>query len=75
VSTDLEVYRVWFEDPAGDRRCIDVPRFQGIATVREGLWVNADWHYTVGSDAIHWIPPSRIVIASKLDKLEGFTLG
>jgi hypothetical protein len=69
MSDEQEVYRVWFDDPAGCRRCVDVPRSSGIASLREGIWVDADWRPAF-TGAIHWIPPSRFVIVSKLDKLE-----
>lgn len=73
LTADLEVYCVWFEDPAGHRRCVDIPRSRGIAAVREGIWVDADWKPAF-TKAIHWIPPSRFVIVTKLDKLETSTL-
>lgn len=67
---EREVYRVWFDDPSGQRRCVDVPRRKGIASIFDGVWVDTDWQYAVGLDAFHWVPPSRFVLVSKLDKLE-----
>lgn len=61
-----EAYRVWFEDGSGNRRYTDVPRHKGIAEIREGLWINKEFQYSVGMDACHWIPPARLVLVTKL---------
>jgi len=69
LTEELEVYRVWFFDPSDQRRYTDVPRRKGIAEVFNGIWVDADWEYGCG-DVVHWIPASRYIVVSKLDKLE-----
>ncbi len=68
-TEETEVYRAWFDDPQGHRRYVDIPRFKGISCLRDGFWVTAEWEYKLGANALgsHWIPPSRIVIATKLD--------
>ena len=65
-----EVYRVWFDDPQGNRRCVDVPRSLGVQDPARGVWVTSDFGsletvlVPVGS---HWVPPSRLVLITKLD--------
>lgn len=63
----VKVYRCWFDDPGGNRRCTDIPRGRGIASFREGLWVNDEWQWTNFLDYTHWIPPSRLVLVTVLE--------
>lgn len=61
------VYRCWYDDPQGARRYVDVPRERGIATIREGLWLNAEFEFGIGERCLHWLPPGRIVLVTKLE--------
>ena len=61
-----KMYRVWFDDPSGVRRHIDVPRNKGIDYVAQGLWLTADWSFGNMEDEIHWLPPSRLVLVTLL---------
>lgn len=64
-----QIYRIWFEDPDGNRRWIDTNK--GIWPATEGFWVDSDWQYTVGLDeTLHWIPPGRIVLVTKLARVD-----
>ncbi len=68
-SEKTEIYRVWFDDPNGQRRYVDLPRYKGISSIREGFWVTDDWEIVTGLVPLggNWIPPHRVVIATKLD--------
>ena len=37
-----------------------------ISHFKDGFWVNEDGNFTVDSDAMYWIPPSRILFVEKV---------
>lgn len=60
-----QVYRCWFEDPDGNRRFVDTTK--GVWFCKDGFWVDAEWGHTDAfDDLVHWIPPHRIVLLTKL---------
>lgn len=62
-----QLYRVWYDDPSGNRRWVDTKR--GVWFCQEGFWVDDEWQYAVDLDkCINWIPPHRIVLMTKLPK-------
>lgn len=67
MTEDQQVYRCWYDNPAGERCYVDVPRHRGIESVRKGIWVDKDWEFGLGDKCLHWIPPGRIVVVTKLD--------
>ena len=36
-----------------------------LSDFNEGFWINANYKLTKGSDALYWIPPSRIRYVAK----------
>jgi hypothetical protein len=64
------MYRCWYEDPDGQRRSVDWNK--GVWPCEAGFWVDKDWNLTIELDAcLHWIPPGRIVLLTKLPKASG----
>jgi hypothetical protein len=62
---DFQLYRIWFDDPQGNRRSTDTTK--GVWIAKDGFWVDEDWQRTTTfDDCIHWIPPHRIVLMTKL---------
>jgi hypothetical protein len=68
------VYRCWFDDPQGQRRSVDWLD-KGPRPCLEGFWVDEDWQLNTDLDRnIHWIPPARIVLVTRLPwRLSGQT--
>lgn len=60
-----QVYRCYFDDDRGFRHSTDTT--QGVWFCKEGFWVDEKFQYTTELDAmVHWIPPHRIVLLTKL---------
>jgi hypothetical protein len=69
-SETVTVYRVWFDDPRGQRRFVDTNK--GVWIFRdEGIWLDADWNLTTDLDAcLFFIPKHRIVMMTKFPKVK-----
>jgi hypothetical protein len=68
VSAKAAVYRCWYDDPNGVRRHVDVPQHRGIASIREGIWLDIDWGFGLGEKCLYWLPPSRLVLVMKVEE-------
>ena len=64
---DEQLYRIWFDDPSGQRRSVDQP--DGLWPALKGFWVDEEWQYerTTGR-CLHWVPPGQIVLVTKLPR-------
>lgn len=40
-------------------------RAGSLADLKDGFWIDADLHFTKGSGAAFWIPPSQIIYVQK----------
>lgn len=38
---------------------------KGIDIFKDGFWITENYHFTQGSDAKYWVPPSKIRYISK----------
>jgi hypothetical protein len=57
------IYRCEFR--LGLLRTLSVKSFDGIAAFKDGFWVDVNFIYTKGSNAMYWIPPSAIIYIVK----------
>lgn len=65
----MSTYRIWFDDPQGNRRSL----YSNRMDAREmGLYLNEEWEEAF--EWVHWIPPSRLVLITKIPESEGESL-
>lgn len=38
---------------------------EGVSDFVDGFWINSDYEFTRGSDALYWIPPCRLLHVEK----------
>lgn len=61
----MSMYRIWFDGPQGERRRVDSDRMDARDM---GLYLNEEWEEEF--EWTHWIPPSRLVLITKLPESE-----
>lgn len=49
----------------------EIPEGKGIGDVQEGFWVDAYLEWCVASKVKYWIPPSCLLLVTKVEENEG----
>ena len=50
----------------GRQRTLKLPPNHGIATVKEGFWLDAKLEFCTASNVRYWIPPHQVTYVEKL---------